>query len=100
MEQLKPCPFCGYSHDDGRSHVELNVLGRAKCFCYSASVYGKDEREALEAWNRRSDNAKLVAALKAMLRDEALSKLIEDIGEEPDWMKVAREALREAGEEW
>ncbi len=47
-----PCPFCGYHHEDGASHIEIGG-GRVKCFSCGASVYDNTTDNALERWNRR-----------------------------------------------
>ena len=107
-EELKPCPFCGYSHPDGHSHVELNALGRVECFCCSASIYGKDEAAAITAWNARAESpladshARLVEALGLLLADadygNGACRINEPIAAvlPPETLVIARAAIADA----
>lgn len=56
--ELKPCPFCGgeaevsYGYTFGAEYqYQPNCT---KCYC-SLGIYDSEE-EAIEAWNRRTDN--------------------------------------------
>lgn len=63
MDKMKPCPFCG----SVRIEVYLNPNNdlmkygieqyKVSCVECAAQLYRGDKSEAIEAWNRRSDNA-------------------------------------------
>ena len=61
MTELKPCPFCGrdvniYScHSLRRHYISHNVEDRNCPFYKGIEIDQKDQAEAIEAWNRRSD---------------------------------------------
>lgn len=49
---LKPCPFCG-----GKAKTDT-ILGRpgvtcTKCRAFMRALFGEEENEVIEAWNRR-----------------------------------------------
>ena len=54
MEELKPCPFCGASAQitqlSGRYAVECTKK------CVGTRIFS-DKNKAIEAWNRRVDDA-------------------------------------------
>lgn len=59
MTELKPCPFCGNSayqhmkytiHDHKLRHV-------VKCTKCNAIMEYRDKKSAIEAWNRRANDA-------------------------------------------
>lgn len=65
MNELKPCPFCG-----GEAEVVINKSKQGQtanihcthCSCRKTllrhpNYEGIIEKEAIEAWNRRADNA-------------------------------------------
>ena len=57
MDKLKPCPFCGrraeIRHDkDGFSYIVCANDG-----CYVSTDGHLNDEAAVEAWNRRIDNA-------------------------------------------
>lgn len=52
MNELKPCPFCG-----GKAHIMRGGHWIACEDCQSESGYYSTKEEAIEAWNRRVDNA-------------------------------------------
>lgn len=54
MDELKPCPFCG-----GEAKVQRFPHNYAVyCTeCYASTIQFKPtDKEAVEAWNRRTDN--------------------------------------------
>lgn len=54
MEELKPCPFCG------GEDVRVSNWGMWRCWCDSCLAKTSDElweKDAIEKWNRRADNA-------------------------------------------
>lgn len=64
---LKPCPFCG-----GKAEIIINKSKQGqtaniyctKCSCRKTllrypNYEGSIEREAIETWNRRADNAEM-----------------------------------------
>lgn len=68
MTELKPCPFCGqtpkmeesarfprYGKDEGERIKGYTVVCQTMyCILYNAdNWYGRSEKEASEAWNRR-----------------------------------------------
>lgn len=56
---IKPCPFCGGSAKVGHEkYYQPRVSRRIICtVCFSSSGWYRTEEEAIEAWNRRSNNA-------------------------------------------
>ena len=61
MPELKPCPFCGNKNiktfDDitnGLYQVICSVVANG---CGAATGYHQDKKQAIEAWNRRTNNA-------------------------------------------
>ena len=60
MAELKPCPFCG-GKDVGlmnrfpRFHDERTTTYTVCYTCGGRSVCSESARDAIEAWNRRSD---------------------------------------------
>jgi len=60
MAELKPCPFCG-----GKAFVsaklpyfgEIPTLAVVCEDCNAASKHKRTEAEAIEAWNRRTEDA-------------------------------------------
>lgn len=62
MEAVKPCPFCG-----GKARIVQNdplMKGEKKFYVFGvicnecdAHFWKNTEEEAIEAWNRRADNA-------------------------------------------
>ena len=70
MNELKPCPFCGNQPVVGKYEPRLYrpVMNHTYCIvcCECEMMFGWDcdyggrfdtEEEAIEAWNRRIDNA-------------------------------------------
>ena len=67
MNELKPCPFCGRKPSKVREHyvsgtalIYYSVECKAKltkCFVKPQTIYCKTKEEAIEAWNRRADDA-------------------------------------------
>ena len=55
--ELKPCPFCGGE----ASMIKVDyVRGNTYCYCTECkakSPYCLTREEAINAWNRRSENA-------------------------------------------
>ena len=58
MDELKPCPFCG-----GKAKLDWYTLPKYECVicCNICSLrfgryLGRDEKQAIEAWNRRHDD--------------------------------------------
>lgn len=65
MSELKPCPFCGaesfcYADENGIEveHMEIKpgIIHFVMCAKCTALVSGVTEAEAIEAWNRRTNN--------------------------------------------
>ena len=64
MNELKPCPFCGGKADmitnDGRTKAEKlryhPCCHNQQCIMFVGGIWFNTEKEAIEAWNRRSDN--------------------------------------------
>lgn len=57
--ELKPCPFCGKSAlvlPTYKFHIEKTRY-IVKCSKCNAIMEYRDEKSAIEAWNRRVDNA-------------------------------------------
>ena len=58
-EKLKPCPFCG-----GEAFLwRTNHIVFIQCSNYNANshlveVRAKNDKDAIEAWNRRADNGR------------------------------------------
>ena len=55
MAEPKTCPFCG-----GKDLTMVNDENHFFVGCYTCTTcgpVGKTEEEAIEAWNRRADNA-------------------------------------------
>ena len=57
MAELKPCPFCG-----GKANImRFSIISGAYCFCMGCHVKMPNSltrEEAIEAWNRRSEDGK------------------------------------------
>lgn len=58
-EELKPCPFCGESNTlfvehDVSYYVVCNLCNYG---CGTTAPVVRSEQEAIEAWNRRYNNA-------------------------------------------
>lgn len=53
-KDLKPCPFCGEKEDIRVTNWGLWRFWCAKCLAKSCDKLS--EKEAIEAWNRRTDN--------------------------------------------
>lgn len=56
MSELKPCPFCG-----GEASVEIKwgnwfLVRCNNCPCDLGRSWFPKKRQAIEAWNRRSEN--------------------------------------------
>lgn len=60
--ELLPCPFCGYAHSSLREGEKKPAPGRLMgplvywvvCRnCLARSQFYKDEKKAIESWNRR-----------------------------------------------
>ena len=62
MTKLKPCPFCGGEAKVGcEKYWQPKVSRRIICTnCYSSSGWYRTEEEAIELWNRRSENEELL----------------------------------------
>ena len=64
-EQLKPCPFCGgaanllgrydWSKDEDRCFAKHYYIKCTQCPNYRIKLF-KTKQEAIEAWNRRTDD--------------------------------------------
>lgn len=63
--ELKPCPFCGGNADlwivfvpygEGLERDEENEYHCGCCDCGVSTSSRYDEDDAIEAWNRRTDN--------------------------------------------
>ena len=58
MAELKPCPFCGCEDieviKDNEVIIERYVAICGHCY---AQLYRPNQKEAIEDWNRRADNA-------------------------------------------
>lgn len=61
--KLKPCPFCGGEAillTCSRLYILEQNKGRRAVFCVNddcgAVMYGSTQREAIDAWNRRTNN--------------------------------------------
>lgn len=60
MAELKPCPFCG---GEAKWYFKkpIGLIGCGECgaipFTYSANHEEDVKQKAIEAWNRRADNA-------------------------------------------
>lgn len=52
--ELKPCPFCGGEVIDVLRFQQKLI--KIRCWNCTASVSGKNEKEAIEKWNTRGDN--------------------------------------------
>ena len=55
MEELKPCPFCGYK----KVYVPNPFSATKHVFCYNCGTegpIGMSEKEACELWNRRVED--------------------------------------------
>lgn len=71
MPELKPCPFCGDIHPtvlatiDGDPIIPCFVL----CSFCSARINGPNRHDAIEAWNRRADDAGPVRHAKNVMED-------------------------------
>ena len=55
MDELKPCQFCG-----GKANLDLYILPKYEyvircnvCSLRFGRYLGRDEKQAIEAWNRR-----------------------------------------------
>ena len=62
-KELKPCPFCGAKAillTQSRLYILEQNRGRRAVFCSNddcgAVMYGRTDKEAIEWWNRRSNN--------------------------------------------
>ena len=59
MAELKPCPFCGgkaYISRFMQPHEEWRVMCLA-CSARFGRYAGLNRKEAIEAWNRRAEDA-------------------------------------------
>lgn len=57
MAELKPCPFCGGT---ATAQKNSNTWWRIKCDncpCEVGRYWYHKKADAIEAWNRRADNA-------------------------------------------
>jgi len=61
MNELLPCPFCGSKN----LNTSLDTIGKTSCvWCYDCETEGPvkhTEKEAIEAWNRRTVSLKDVS---------------------------------------
>lgn len=59
MAELKPCPFCGNTHPYIRKgkYMWMVCCINADCGAYGGVKHYK--KEAIEAWNRRTENEEL-----------------------------------------
>ena len=55
--ELKPCPFCGCEAVTTTSILDEHYVICTNCTC--AGPGGWSEQEAIEAWNRRAEDADL-----------------------------------------
>lgn len=69
MNELRPCPFCG-----GKAHIMRGGHWIACEDCQSESGYCSTKEEAIEAWNRRVDNAAMCAGGQADERNNGADK--------------------------
>lgn len=54
MDKLKPCPFCG-----GKALL-WDICNVVKCtLCGVETITYETEEEAIEVWNRRTDNGEV-----------------------------------------
>lgn len=58
MDKLKPCPFCGNKHITIRKGKYSWIIECCNTDC-NAAVVKYLKKEAIEAWNRRVENADL-----------------------------------------
>ena len=59
MAELKPCPFCGGDGVIVKYKLSEKIpfeSWRAYCPKCSHCTYYREEKDAIEAWNRRADN--------------------------------------------
>ena len=57
MAELKPCPFCGRELLSIEGWKDLFWI---ECFnCQTEGPSGETKAEAIEAWNRRTENGNL-----------------------------------------
>ena len=58
MAELKPCPFCGKRGILKRKEIFGRPYYKVECLdCFAATFSEPTREEAIEAWNRRVDNA-------------------------------------------
>lgn len=81
MTDLKPCPFCGASGlgDDGlyvTSDLYAPIVACANGSCGAAATQGDTQQEAVEKWNTRPIEDRLIRE-----RDEALAEVARLRGE-------------------
>lgn len=57
MAELKPCPFCGSRENAIKEHWMCRNMWCVQCYgCGCNSACFRTKEEAIEAWNRRSDD--------------------------------------------
>ena len=59
IEKLKPCPFCGGEVNRTVLYGNINFFKCKSCMAvisFDGDYYNKHPNEAIEAWNRRTEN--------------------------------------------
>jgi Lar family restriction alleviation protein len=71
MKELRDCPFCGEPEEIEVTQDENSLDNIVQCnSCGSRTQEFAIEKHAVEAWNTRATEDKLVEALKSILRVE------------------------------
>lgn len=74
-DELKPCPFCG---ENGLVEEFGRLVLVQCCGCGVATDGSLTEAEAIAAWNRRANEAELVAALREFVAIDAAARVFAD----------------------
>lgn len=91
--ELKPCPFCGREPDTSDVGISFQVY----CGYCSTAVTLEDKEEAIEKWNNRPQNQKLIEALGEIVAwGQATSNAMGHANEPVD---IAQQALDEVDTE-
>ena len=62
MDELKPCPFCGYvpkveTYEDMFHRIKFGIECHSEdCDIQPFTTWYADKQEAIEAWNRRHED--------------------------------------------